>query len=173
MLSGASASDMATPATADDALVALGHVSAALGHVLQADRMDYLAEIIASGDWTRAELRAAVGVLSRSTTLRDAIRFGRTITPADFEEARRGDERTARDAEDGTERVVVTLRGFALKVRQARLYTQPEALALWRAMGEPGGLSDRLHRDGTVTVDVRACFALITVPELGLRFRLR
>lgn len=164
---------MATPATVEDCVGAVSMVASAVACTLDADRVAMLAEIVAGGDWTRAELRAAVGVLARSTDLRDALRYGRTLTAADFEEARAGQARKVRDDETGEERVIVTLKGYALKVRQARLYTHAEALALWTSAGAPGVLADAFRTDGTLAVYPNSMFTAVDAEGVGRRFQLK
>lgn len=160
-------------ATVQDAEEAVVAVMSALGHEMAPDRIGYVAEIVAAGDWTRAEIRATVNVLARDTKLRDHIRFGGTITPADFEGARSGEDRTERGADGGPDRVITTLRGFALKVRRNRLYSFAEARGLWDAAGQPGKLSDHVLADGTLKVEPTAMFTVVEVEGTGRRFRLK
>lgn len=164
---------MTEPATVHDAAQALGAVMSALGHEMAADRIRFVAEVVAAGDWTRAEIRAAVNVLARDTKLRDHIRYGGTITPADFEGARAGEERVEEGGVGEPDRVITTLRGYALKVRRARLYDHAEAFGLWNTAGQPGALSDAVRTDGTLRVYPGAMFTVVHTGETGLRFRLK
>lgn len=124
-----------------------------------AERVHETAAVLASAQppWSRAALQEAGRALASDPTLDDKVRYGRPITPADFERQRRGDERAER-GEDGEERVITTLRGFALKVARAKLYSFAEAKGLWEAAGEPGVLSDARRPDGTLAVYADAMF---------------
>ena len=164
---------MVETATLDDAMDAVGAVMSALGHEMAAERIRFVAEVVAAGDWTRAEIRAAVNVLARSTKLRDHIRFGGTITPADFEGARVGEERTERGEAGEPDRVITTLRGYAMKVRQNRLYTHAEAFGLWSAAGQPGSFSDAVAADGDLRSYRDSMFTVVSVEGTGRRFRLK
>lgn len=164
---------MVERATVSDAVEAVAAVMSALGHEMAPDRIRFVAEVVAAGDWTRAEVRAAVNVLARDTKLRDHVRYGGTITPADFEGARAGEERTERGVDGEPDRVITTLRGYALKVRQSRLYTAREMMDLWRAAGEPKPNCDGILPDGRVEEKPGAMFTVVEVEGLGRRFRLK
>ncbi len=82
-----------------------------------------LASAIASVDegWTKPELAAAARLLSKSSDLRDAIRYGRTLVYADFEEARTADAPSS-----------------------GRLLSYFEAMSRWQRAGEPGTFPDAM-----------------------------
>lgn len=143
-LSRSEAAAMMEAATVDDALDALAAVMGALGHRMDAGRIQTVALVVADQGWTKAELRAATRALASSPALRDHIRYGGTITPADFEAARTSEERTVGEGEE--RRQIITIRGYALTVRRGRLYRHAEAFALWQQMGEPGRFSDSLQQ---------------------------
>ena len=127
-------------------------------------RIRETAEVLASAaePWSVAALREAARALASSPELDDKIRYGRPITPADFERVRRGDEK--RVGEGDEMRVITTRSGYALKVARAKLYTYAEALGIWKSAGEPGVFSDaRRPTDGTLIAYPDAMFAICTV----------
>ena len=146
MLSASEAAARTEPATVEDAEDALALVMGALGHRMDPGRIATVALILAGSGWTRAELDAAARVLAVSPKLRDALRYGGTLTPADFEDVRRGEERTERD-EEGEERVITTLRGYALRVKRERLFTYAEAMGVWTSAGSPGRFGDSVQAE--------------------------
>ncbi|MEO1633030.1 MAG: hypothetical protein AAFU38_19840, partial [Bacteroidota bacterium] len=156
---------MLTPATREDAEEAVMLVAGLLGHAVAPLRLNDLAPVIAAQGWTVAEINMAARVLASDPKLRDHIRFGGTITPADFAEVRKGQETTV--GYDDDRRVVTTLSGFALQVRRSRLYGHAEALALWKAAGEPGRFAN--SRQFTYP---DAMFDLVDTPD-GARFKLK
>lgn len=132
----AEALPMVEDATMADVSIALKVVMAAHGREMDPGRIKTVAMLILDQGWKRAELEAASRVLASDPGLRDTLRYGGTITPADFETVRRADEKTVGEGED--KRVIVTRSGFALKVARARLYDYAEAMGIWRAAGESG-----------------------------------
>lgn len=171
------------PASVEDCEEALEVVHGAMGlGPANADeagpffqRLRETAVILATAEptWSVAALREAGRALARSPRLDDKIRYGRPITAADFERQRAGEERTVRDPDSGDERVIVTLKGFALKVAAAKLYTHGEAIGLWRAAGEPGRFSDGVRPDGTLATYPDSMFTVCEVEDAGRRFRLK
>lgn len=138
MLSASEAAPLTQRATLDDAEAAIGIVMGALGHRMDAGRIATVAMILAASDWTPAELNEAAKVLATDPKLRDSLRYGGTITPADFEDVRRGEE-----TDDG-ERTITTIRGYALRVKRERLMDYQEAMGLWTAAGCPGVFGNAL-----------------------------
>lgn len=136
VLSALEALPLMQRATVEDAEAAVGVVMAALGHAMEPDRIATVAMIVASTDWMQAELVEAARALAVDPKLRDSLRYGGTITPADFEDVRRGTETKDED------RILTTISGFALRVRRQRLYTYAEAFGLWNAAGAVGPLAD-------------------------------
>ena len=88
------------------------------GHEASAERVATLAAALSDPEerWTQPELEAAARALARCPRLGEAIRYGRTVTLADFERMRTG------DAGAGRERLV----GYY------------EALRQWQRAGSPG-----------------------------------
>lgn len=128
-------------------------------------RVHEAAVVLATAEpsWSRAALKAAGRALARDPNLDDKLRYGRPITPADFERQRMGTEQKYRDEETGEERVITTHRGFALKVARSKLYTHPEAFGLWSAAGCPGSFSEARRHDGTLATYPDAMFTVVDV----------
>lgn len=136
---------LSRPVRFEHALAAVSKAAALHGTGMDEDRIETLAEALAdpAEDWTVTELEAAAREVGRSPEVRDAIRFGRTISLADFEAAR-SDER----GEAGR------------RIAKQRLFSHASALARWQRAGEPGG-------------NILAMFELVAKDENGkARFRL-
>ena len=105
-------------ATVQGAAQAVARVCALHGHEASAERVATLASALADPEerWTQPELESAARALARCPRLGEAIRYGRTVTLADFERMRTG------DAGAGRERLV----GYY------------EALRQWQRAGSPG-----------------------------------
>src|SRR5690606_26150155 len=138
------------------------------------ERVHEAAVVLATAEpsWSVRALRESVRALARDPRLDDKLRFGRPITPADFERQRAGEERVHRDEETGEERVITTLRGFALKVAKSKLYTHAEAFGLWNAAGQPGTFSDARRADGTLAIYPDSMFTVVSV-DGEIRWRLK
>lgn len=146
----ATARALTTPATVNDCEEAVAIVLGAFGvgpgpdadpieRQRYAERIHELAEILATAPWTRGEFIAAAHQLTFSVKLRDEIRFGRTLTPADFREVIEGDKPHE-------------------SIKRHRLYTYHEAMDRWQRMGNPGIFSAPNGRD-----DSRAVFEPVWV----------
>lgn len=137
-LSAAEAEPYIADATLADVAEALKAVMAAHGRAMDAGRIKTVALIVVDQGWKRAELTAVTRVLASSPAVRDNLRYGGTLSPADFEEVRRIEPQDTR-LDEHTERTVTTVSGYAIKVRRERLMSYGEMMSLWHATGGQGG----------------------------------
>lgn len=109
---------LVTPATVGHALDAVRRVVVALGLDVDADRASALAILLcdAPEPWTVAALDAAARALSYDVWFRETVRFGGTVTPADFERMRSDEHAPA-------------------SVQAVRLHTYAEAVAACQKAG--------------------------------------
>jgi hypothetical protein len=98
-LSQAEVDRLEQSATVRDAAQAVARVCALHGHEASAERVATLASALADPEerWTQPELAAAARALARCPRLGEAIRYGRTVTLADFERMRSGDAGAGRE----------------------------------------------------------------------------
>lgn len=172
-LTSSQAAPLIEDATMADVAQALEMVMAGHGRSMDEGRIKTVALLVLDQGWKRAELQAAARVLANDPEVRDHLRYGGTISSADFEAVRRGDERRERGEDGEPDRVITTLRGYALKVRRNRLYTHPEAFGLWVAAGQPGSFSDAVQRDGALKTYPDSMFTVVEAGEVGRRFQLK
>ena len=123
-----------TPAEAPELLEAVAHVALAVGIDIAPERRAYMATALAEQGMSQAELRAVVRGLVASPELDDKIRYGRTLTVADFVRMR-GD-----------------LEGPAAT---ARLLTWHEALRAWQRAGSPGAFPGDTYQQVTTPEGIR------------------
>lgn len=108
-----------------DFLDVLAYLALVVGIDLPEDRRAAIALALQGQGWTVGELKLAAVALSVDPTLDDKIRYGGTVTPADF----------------------MRLRGDpASPVAGGKLYTYHEALRLWDIRGNPGTFPETLFR---------------------------
>jgi len=118
---------LVTAATVGHALDAVRRVVVALGLDVDAHRIAALAALLADApeSWTVAALDAAASALCFDTWFRETVRFGGTVTPADFERMRTGES-------------------AAPGVAAARLHTYAEAVAACHKAGVVDGVPTAL-----------------------------
>lgn len=127
---------MTQAATVEQALEAVTVVCAGQGIELGEERLATVAMMVAAAGWKAAELREAAQVLALDPDLRDSVRYGRTLSPADFEAVRQGRVRRTEDGE------VTEHTAASRRIARARLMSFNEARAAWQRMGSPGRFSD-------------------------------
>lgn len=110
---------LVTRATVQDALAAVRRVVVLLGLDVDAERIAVLAAALAGDEdapWTVAALQAAAAALGKDVWFRETVRYGGTLTPADFERMRQGETAPA-------------------SVQAAQLHTYAEAVAACHKVG--------------------------------------
>src|SRR5690606_36869693 len=91
-----------------DVAQALAMVMAAHGRSMDEGRIKTVALLVADQGWKRAELMQAARILASDPKVRDHLRYGGTISPADFEELRRPQERREHDPVTGDVTIITT-----------------------------------------------------------------